>query len=209
MRIEETKKLLEGLFPPQRVNKGSLLFSEGSLCSAVPFVKEGELKVYLISDSGRELTLYKVVPGQMCMLAMITVYSNREYPAYTRAEEDSVIFMVPKEIAIRWFEENQWWRNLFMRVLSENLLSVTEIINSMVSNRVEERLIHYLLSEAKGKRFIEKTHEDIAKDVGSVRVVVSRVLKDIERDGLIEVCRGRIFIKDYDALKRRAGTTCP
>ncbi len=209
MRAEEIRSFLEGLFRPLKVNRGSLLFSEGSLCSAVPFVKEGELKVYLISDSGRELTLYKVMPGQMCMLAMITVYSNREYPAYTRAEEDSVIFMVPKEIAFRWFEENQWWRSLFMKVLSENLLSVMDTINSMVSDRVEERLIHYLLSEAKGKGFIEKTHEDIAKDVGSVRVVVSRVLKDIERDGLIEVCRGRIFIKDYDALKRRAGITRP
>ncbi|MEJ5338942.1 MAG: Crp/Fnr family transcriptional regulator [Aquificaceae bacterium] len=209
MWLEKVESLLEGMFHPVKIDKGSLLFSEGSLCPAVPFVKEGELKVYLISDSGRELTLYRVKPGQMCMLAMITVYSGNEYPAYTRAEENSLIFMVPGDLALRWFEENHLWRSLFMNVLSENLLSVTGMLNSMVSERVEERLINYLLSEAEGRSFIQKTHEEIARDVGSVRVVVSRVLKELERDGLIELCRGRLLIKDHEALKRRAGITRP
>ncbi len=209
MQVEEVKNFLEGRLSPQKVSKGSLLFSEGSFCSAVPFVKEGELKVYLISDSGRELTLYRVVPGQMCILAMITVYSSKEYPAYTRAEEDSLIFMVPGDVALRWFEENHWWRALFMKVLSENFLSVMGMFNSLVSERVEERLINYILSCTEGKGFIEKTHEEIAKDVGSVRVVVSRVLKEMEREGLVELCRGKLFIKDYEALKRRAGIARP
>lgn len=209
MRVEEIKSFLEGMFDPLRVGKGSLLFFEGSLCSAVPFVKEGELKVYLISDSGRELTLYRVMPGQMCILAMITVYSTKEYPAYTKAEEDSLIFMVPGDLALRWFEENQWWRSLFMNVLSENFISVMGMLNSMVSESVEKRLINYLLSKVEGNGFIEKTHEEIAKDVGSVRVVVSRVLKDLEKDGLIELCRGRLLVKDYEALKRRAGIARP
>lgn len=87
------------------MEKGSLIFSEGSLCSVVPFLKEGLLKVYLISESGRELTFYKVLPGQMCILAMLTAYSGNMYPAYTKAEEDCYLYMIPSEIAIKWFEE--------------------------------------------------------------------------------------------------------
>ncbi len=191
------------------MKKGSLIFSEGGLCSVVPFLKEGQLKVYLISESGRELTLYRVLPGQMCLLAMLTAYSKSEYPAYTRAEEDSCLYMVPAEMAIKWFEEKHWWRSLFMRVLSENLLTLMLTINSMVSESVKERIVKYLLSNYKDGYLIEKTNEDIAKDVGSVRVVVSRVLKELEKEGFISLCRGKLFIKDYESLKRRVEDTRP
>ncbi|MFN3976521.1 MAG: Crp/Fnr family transcriptional regulator [Aquificaceae bacterium] len=160
--------LLDKSYAQQRVEKGSLLFSEGAMCSAVPFLKEGLLKVYLISESGRELTLY---------------------------------------MAVRWFEENRLWRSIFMKVLSENLFTLMFTINSMVSESVKDRMVKYLLSNYGGCNPIERTHEDIAKDVGSVRVVVSRVLKELEREGLISLRRGKIFIKDYESLKRRAEDT--
>ncbi|MFN7065814.1 MAG: Crp/Fnr family transcriptional regulator [Aquificaceae bacterium] len=200
-------ELLDKSYSPQKVNRGTLIFSEGSLCSTVPFLKEGLLKVYLISESGREITLYNVLPGQMCLLAMITAYSMDEYPAYTKAEEDSYLYMVPSEIAIKWFEENHWWRSLFMRVLSENLLTLMSLLNSMVSESVKERVVRYLLSNHGYS--IKKTHEEIAKDIGSVRVVVSRALKELEKEGLIYLQRGKVHIKDYKALKRWAEEAGP
>jgi len=199
-----TTNFIERSYPPQKVERGALIFSEGNVCSAVPFVKDGVLKVYLISQSGRELTLYRVLPNQMCIIAMLTAYSKGEYPAYTVAEEDSYVCMIPSEVAIRWFEENHWWRSLFMRVLSENLLNLMAMLNSMVSESVRERLISYLLSCSKDGSLIEKTHEEIAKDIGSARVVVSRVLKELEREGFIILRRGGLFIKDHEALSKRA-----
>ncbi|MFN3505687.1 MAG: Crp/Fnr family transcriptional regulator [Caldimicrobium sp.] len=196
--------LLEKSYSLEKVKRGTLLFSEGGLCAAVPFLKEGKLKVYLISESGREITLYSVLPGQMCILAMITAYSKSEYPAYTRAEENSYLYMIPSKIAVKWLDENHWWRSLFMKVLSENFLNIMSSINSMVSTSVKERLIKYLLTYYEKGNIIEKTHENIAKDVGSVRVVVSRVLKELEKEGLIKLCRRKLFIKDYESLKRRA-----
>lgn len=195
--------LLERNYALERVKKGTLLFSEGGLCNAVPYLKEGLLKVYLISESGRELTLYSVQPGEMCILAMISAYTKSEYPAYTRAEENSFLYMVPSNIAIKWLEENHWWRSLFMKILSENFLNIISTINSMVSASIKERIIKYLLINYKSGNIIEKTHENIAKDIGSVRVVVSRVLKELEKEGLIQLLRGKILIKDYESLKRR------
>ncbi len=209
MQLKDPKALIEGLFSPQKVEKGSLIFSEGSLCSVVPFLKEGLLKVYLISESGRELTLYKVLPGQMCILAMLTAYSGNVYPAYTKAEEDCYLYMIPSEIAIKWFEEIHWWRSLFMKVLSKNLLGIMYTLNSMVSESIKDRLISYLLSSCEKGFVIEKTHEEIAKDIGSVRVVVSRVLKELEKEGLISLQREKLFIRDYEALKRRANNARP
>lgn len=203
MKVEGRKSLLELGLIPHKVKKGVLLFSEGSYCTGVPYLERGSLRVFLISDSGREINLYDLMPGQMCIIAMLTLYAGTEYPAYTRAEEDSLIYMIPPDIAISLFEENRWWRSLFMRVLSKNLLSVLGKINSYISERVEERLAKYLLMYAK-EGFIQKTHEEIARDVGSVRVVVSRTLKDLEREGLIGLCRGKVFIKDVEGLRRRA-----
>ncbi|MEN3028609.1 MAG: Crp/Fnr family transcriptional regulator [Aquificaceae bacterium] len=209
MGVLEIRNLVEGRFTLERVKKGSLLFHEGGPCSAVPFLREGELKVYLLSESGRELTLYRVLPGQMCILAMLVAYSGSEYPAYTKVEKDSLVYMVPSEVALKWFEEHPQWRSLFMRVLSENLLSLLSMINTMVSERVEKRLACYLLSQAGEKGLVEKTHEEIARDVGSVRVVISRVLKEFEKEGLVDICRGKLFIKDQEALRKRVGNTHP
>ncbi|MDW8294570.1 MAG: Crp/Fnr family transcriptional regulator [Aquificaceae bacterium] len=209
MGVLEIRNLVESRFTLERVERGSLLFHEGGPCSAVPFLREGELKVYLLSETGRELTLYRVLPGQMCILAMLTAYSGKEYPAYTRVEKDSSVYMVPSEVALKWFEEQPQWRYLFMKVLSENLLSLLSMVNTMVSERVEKRLACYLLSQADERGLVEKTHEDIAKDVGSVRVVVSRVLKEFEREGLVDICRGRLVIKNQEALRKRAGNAHP
>lgn len=204
MHLIDIKTLLEKSYLPRKVGKDALLFSKGSICSAVPFLKEGLLKIYLISESGRELTLYRILPGQMCPLALLTAYSKVEYPAYTEAEEDSYVYMIPPETAIKWFEENHWWRTLFMSVLSENLLTLMSTLNSMVSESIKGRLVRYLLMHYGKSSLVEKTHEEIAKDIGSVRVVVSRVLNELEKEGLISLYRGKLFIRDYEALKRRA-----
>lgn len=96
-----------------------------------------------------------------------------------------------------------------MKVLSKNLLGIMYTLNSMVSEGIKDRLISYLLSSCEKGFVIEKTHEEIAKDIGSVRVVVSRVLKELEKEDLISLQRGKLFIRDYEALKRRANKACP
>ncbi len=192
---------IEREFGLREVKKGTMLFSEGGFCTGVPYLKKGKLKVYLISEGGREVTLYHVLEGQMCILAMITAYSGCEYPAYTVAEEDSLVALVPASVAVRWLEEKSWWRSLFMKNLAENTLSLLNILNYMLSESVERRLIKYLLNH--GASIIDKTQEDIAKDIGSVRVVVNRVLKELEREGFLRVQRGRIKIINCEGLKRR------
>jgi CRP/FNR family transcriptional regulator len=192
----------------QLVEGGRLLFSEGSFCSAVPFLKEGELKVYLLTEAGRELTLYRVLPGQFCLIALLSAYAGIEYPAYTRVERDSLIAMLPAEQLLKWIREKDSWHELFLRLLSENFMSVLFLLNRMLSCRVESRLIEYLLTEGK-KGYVSKTHEEIAKDIGSVRVVVSRLLKELERVGLLELSRGKVLIKDYKALLKRAESLRP
>ncbi|RMH80253.1 MAG: Crp/Fnr family transcriptional regulator [Acidobacteria bacterium] len=207
MKLEED--YVERQFGVQKVKKGSMLFSEGGFCSGVPYLKEGRLKVYLISDNGREITLYWIEPGQMCILAMITVYSGVQYPAYTYAEEDSSLVLVPSATAVRWLHENSWWRSLFMKDLSENVLYLFTLLNSMVSESVERRILQYLLESSRDRRYLEITQEELAKDIGSVRVVVNRVLKSLEREGVVEVLRGKVFIKDHERLKKRIGGNPP
>ncbi|MFN3813892.1 MAG: Crp/Fnr family transcriptional regulator [Aquificaceae bacterium] len=194
----------ERRFGLKKIEKGEFLFHEGDACSYVPFLKEGKLKVFLLTENGREVFLYSLLPNQMCVLAMLCTYSKEDYPAYSCAEEDSLLIPIPTDVALNLFDRESWWRGLFMRVLSENLLSIMGLLNDMLSRNIESRLIDYLISHSQENFLITKRHEDIAREIGSVRVVISRTLKKLEKDGLVELRRENVMIKNLEALKRRA-----
>ncbi len=195
---------VERRFGLKKIEKGELLFHEGAVCSYVPFLKDGKLKVFLLTENGREVLLYSLLPNQMCVLAMLCAYSKEDYPAYSCAEEDSLLVPIPTDVALDWFDRESWWRHLFMRVLSEKVLSVMSLLNGMLSRNVESRLIDYLISHSRNGFIINKRHEDIAREIGSVRVVVSRTLKRLEQDGLVELGKQSVIIRNLEALKRRA-----
>ncbi len=102
----------------KEVEKGEMLFYEGSHVEYVPFVIDGELKIYILSDTGREILLYNVLPDRFCIFAMLSVMSENDYPAYTVAGKDSKIVSIPSDLAIRWLDSDVEWRRMFLYLLT-------------------------------------------------------------------------------------------
>ncbi len=181
--------------PLKKLKKGELLFCEGVEVEFIPYLMEGGLKVYILSDSGREILIYKVLPERFCVIAMVSALTGQKYPAYTIAEKDSKVLLIEPDRARRLLDSDAVWRKLFLNELSKGFLSILNLINDITSISVKRRLIQYLMDNISDECTVKKTHEEIAKDICSSRVVISRLLKELEANGFVSLKRGKVLIK--------------
>jgi cAMP-binding proteins - catabolite gene activator and regulatory subunit of cAMP-dependent protein kinases len=175
--------------------KGTMVGYPGARCDFTPIVIEGYLKVYAMLNNGKEIFLYKIGPGETCMLTNLAIYKNRPYPAYAVCETDVIGFTIPSQVANAWFEKYSYWRNFVLDTVVKNAYEVFFVLNEIMSKPLEQRLREYLVENANNQMVVNCTHEDIAKDIGTAREVVSRLLKELEKQGLLELKRGKIHIR--------------
>ncbi|MGB9874367.1 MAG: Crp/Fnr family transcriptional regulator, partial [Hydrogenobacter sp.] len=153
-------------------------------------------------ESGREVLLYRVVRGETCIFTNISILKNIPYPAYAVAEVDTTGLLLDVHAVRDFFDKYPYWRNFVIEMIAKNLYELFVMLNELLSKRVDKRLIKYLYEKSLNGRVLRLTHEDIAKDIGTVREVVSRLLKDLERSGTVELRRGEIIVRDVERLKR-------
>lgn len=190
-------------------NTSSATFSKGtnahdsSECSGVFLVRSGCLRVYIMSEEGKAITLYRLHEGDMCMLSASCVLQTITFDVFIDAEEDSdcIVISGPAFAAISD-------RNLNIKVFSLELAvsrfsDVMWVMQQIFFMSVDKRLAIFLLDEANRKNsdIIELTHEQIAKYMGSAREVVSRMLKYFSNEGFVEVSRKGIRITDKKRLR--------
>jgi CRP/FNR family transcriptional regulator, anaerobic regulatory protein len=177
---------------------------EGSKCSCIPLVLEGWARVYKLSESGREITLYRVEPGQSCIMTASCILSGVEFPAFAATETEVEAVVIPPEILHRWVNEHEVWRRFLCGMLASRLAEVISVVEEVAFQRVDTRTAEYLLQSASADGAIKKTHRDIAMDIGTSREVVSRILKEFEHKGLITLARGEIQTENANELQRVA-----
>lgn len=186
----------------RRLEAGTAVFAEGQDCPFVPVVVSGSVRVYKTAASGREVTLYRIGPGESCMLTGSCVLSGARFPAAAMAETASVALAVPARRFRFWMGRHAAWRDyvfdLLSRRLSEVILTVEEIAFRRVDARLAERLARAPSAE------IRLTHRALAAELGTAREVVSRLLKDFERERLVRTTRLAVRVLDRDGLRRRA-----
>ncbi|SNZ13340.1 Crp/Fnr family transcriptional regulator [Hydrogenobacter hydrogenophilus] len=199
---EDFKKELSTRSQKVHVPANTIVGSPGSLCQASPIVLEGSLKVYLLLESGREIFLYRITAGETCMFTNISILKNIPYPAYAVAEVDTTGLLLDVRAVRDLFEKYSYWRNFVLEMIAKNFYELFVMLNELLSKRVDKRLIKYLYEKSLKSKILRLTHEDIAKDIGTVREVVSRLLKDLEKDEIIQLGRGEIIIKDVERLKK-------
>lgn len=199
---EDFKKELSTKSQKVHVPVNTIVGSPGSLCQASPIVLEGSLIVYLLLESGREIFLYRITAGETCMFSNISILKNIPYPAYAVAEVDTTGLLLDVRAVRDLFEKYSYWRNFVLEMIAKNFYELFVMLNELLSKRVDKRLIKYLYEKSLKGKILRLTHEDIAKDIGTVREVVSRLLKNLERDEIIQLGRGEIIIKDTERLKK-------
>ena len=173
--------------------KGSLLYSEGDACDGIGFFLAGEVRVYRISESGREITLYEIYPGETCILNASCILSGSSYPAIAQALADGKVLLLPAPVFKDLIARYPRMREFIFGLFSERLSIIVELIDEVAFGRMNERLHDYLIERSEDG-VLAVTHQVIANDLGTSREVVSRLLKDLERRGTVTLSRNRIEI---------------
>jgi CRP/FNR family transcriptional regulator len=171
--------------------KGVQIYSEGDSCSAIPFIVLGEVRVFKIGESGREITLYEIEMGETCILNASCILSNISYPANAVTVLDTELLLIPQKDFRGLLKRYEEMLNFVFALLSHRLTSVMTLVEEVAFGRMDLRLSEYVEEKSEdGKLYA--THQKIANDLGTSREVVSRLLKEFERQGKIVLSRNLI-----------------
>ncbi len=188
----------------RRFPAGSTLFHGGEVVEHFALVGAGRIRVYKSGGTGREITLYHVAPGEVCLLTVASILGRRGYPASAVVEEALEAVVFPGQLLHHWVEVSPAIREFVFGLFTSRLADVMALLEEIVFRRVDERLTEFLgarFREAGGSQPVLRiTHEAIAAELGTAREVVSRLLKELERRGAVRLSRGRIALGDPAAL---------
>ena len=201
---ESAREELSRAAVPATIDAGDFTLMEGDTCASLAIVLEGVVRVYKSGSRGREITLYRILPGESCVLTASCIMSGRPFPAFARVESAVVAIAIPASDVRRWVQGNEVWRSYVFSLVSDRLANVIEVVEEVAFGRLDRRIARYLLqSDADADSVVLTTHEHIADELGSSREVVSRILKDFENGGVVSLSRGRIRILDRATLTEK------
>lgn len=167
------------------------LYLEGDRCPGIALVLSGEIRVYKIGETGREITLYEIYPGETCILNAACILSNRNYPANAVGLIDGAMLYLPESDFKRLLAEQQVMRTFIFSLFSQRFGEIIELIEEVTFGKMDVRLEDYLIEKAEDD-VLQTTHQNIANDLGTSREVISRLLKDFEHKGRIALSRNHI-----------------
>jgi len=198
------KREIENTATYVSLEESRLLFMEGDACKGIGFVGKGNVRVSKISETGREITLYHVQPGEGCVLNISCAFSDAGYPATATIENPVEMVVFPTATFREWMATTEV-RSFVFELFSKRLAQVITLVEEIVFRKMDQRLAEFLTSkfENKGKprRILRMTQEKIAAEMGTAREVVNRFLKEFERLGAIENTRGVIKLQNESRLK--------
>jgi len=178
---------------------GSMAFDEASPCQSYLMVTSGAVRVVKPVSNGRELLLYRVQPGESCILTVSCLLGECSYQARGSVEADLACVIVPRAVFLQMVEQSPQFRTYIFRFFGERVTSLMELIEAVAFRKLDRRLAQFLL---KNGPVIEVTHQSLAAELGSVREVVSRILEDFRAQGIVQLDRGQIHVFDQRALER-------
>ena len=186
-----------------RYEKGTCLSGSDDSCAGVFLVRSGTLRVYMLSEEGKDLTLFRLNPGDVCILSASCVLKMIRFEVLIEAESDCRILVINAGFFSELAERNVWVENFSYKIAAERFSDVIEAIQRILFMSVDKRLANFLLEEmeTRGSDVIAVTHEQIARYIGSAREVVSRTLKSFYVLGAVELSRKGVKIIDKKLLR--------
>lgn len=191
-------------FQEVRLPADVTVFREGQSCNGFLLVLDGCVRVQKLSENGREIVLYRVEPGQSCVLTTACLLAGEQYQAEGITETDVHAVLLPHRHFQDALDNSPGFRRFVFTAYGRRVTDLLILIDAVAFSRVDTRLAEQLLSQADADGQLKLTHQALARDLGTAREVISRVLKDFERKGILRLSRGRIDILDADALERAA-----
>ena len=182
------------------VPAGATLFDERQPCQGCPFVLAGAIRVAKVAANGRELPLYRVTPGETCIITSSCLLGNVPYNARGTTESETVLVLLPQGLFNELLAQAPF-RNFIFNLFAERMADLMRLVEEVAFRKLDQRLAALLL----GKGHVgHATHQQLADELGSVREMVSRLLKGFAEQGLVALGREQIEIRDAAGLRRIA-----
>lgn len=185
---------------PIRLPKGSIIFRQGDLCCNFILVTSGSVKVLGRGENGREIVLYRIEDKGTCVLTTSCLLGKQNYPAEGIAETDVQAFLLPQAAFERALADSPALRQFIFSAYAHPLSDMIELVQSIAFDSIESRLVEYLIAHTDPSLKLHCSHQQIADELGTAREVISRHLKKLERQQLVHLERGLIYICDLERL---------
>lgn len=199
----ERMKQVLGQAPMVSLETGHQVFRPGERCQGLPLVLEGSVRVQMVGCSGNEIVLYRIGDADVCTLSIGCLMSAQHYRAEAIVEQPTLALLLSAGLFDQLMAESAAFRREVMVAYGRRLDSLMLVIEEVAFGRMDTRLAAWLTERA-GQGALELTHQAVAVELGTAREVVSRLLKEFERSGLVSLGRRSIRIVDADGLARLA-----
>ena len=193
---------LQPAVTPMQVAAGTVLFTENTPCQGFPLVLAGEIKVSRSSGDGRSLELYRVVAGELCLVSSACLFRTQPLSAHGITTKASTLLLIPADIFRRWLETPAF-RNEVLGLFAERMADLTSLIDAVAFHKLDRRLAAALLGHGQQ---LAMTHQALANELGTVREIVTRLLRRFEREGWVALGREQIQIVNGAALRALAAS---
>ena len=201
-QVEEFKsspELVEKLYAnslQKNYKAGSVILNENSAIRAIPIITRGIIKVMRTDEDGKEILLYYIKAGESCIMSFLGGLHNETSKVRAEVEEDAEILFLPVEKVALFIKEHPQWLDYIFRLYHNRFEELLEAINAIAFKKVDERLLLLLqkIAEMNQSKTILITHEQLANKLGTARAVVSRLLKNLEENGVLQLSRNKITL---------------
>ncbi len=190
----------------RHVPQGAVLHNGSEDCVGLFLVLEGRLRAYIVSDEGREVTLYRLLERDMCLFSAACIMNSIQFDITISAEQDSTVLHIPPQVYQELMAQSAPVANYTNELMATRFSDVMWLLDQILYKRLDARLAAFLLEESAldGTGTLRLTHEQIAQHLGSAREVVTRMLKYFQSEGLVALSRGSVAVLDAVRLAKLA-----
>ncbi len=199
----QQQAVLSGSVFSRKVNKGDVIHNGDADCTGLLLVRSGQLRAFILSEDGREITIYRLFERDLCLFSASCMMRSIQFDVVIEAEKDTELWVVPAETYKQLMDESAPLSNFTNEVMATRFSDVMWLVEQIMWKSFDKRLAAFLLEEAsiEGTNELKTTHEIIGNHMGNPREVVTRMLRYFQNEGMVKLSRGTIEITDQKKLE--------
>ncbi|MCI8591313.1 MAG: Crp/Fnr family transcriptional regulator [Lachnospiraceae bacterium] len=196
------QKQIAGAAIYRSVKKGTVIHNGNTDCTGLLLVRSGQLRAYILSDEGREITIYRLFDRDMCLFSASCIIRSIQFEITIETEKDTELWIIPAKTYKRIMEESAPAANYTNELMAARFSDVMWLIEQIMWKSLDKRVASFLLEESAIEESdeLKLTHETIANHLGTHREVITRMLRYFQNEGIVKLSRGSVTILDKDKL---------
>ena len=202
LTADQKNRIQKGLII-RKVEKGTILHNGNIDCTGLLLVKSGQLRAYILSDEGREITIYRLFDRDMCLFSASCIMRSIQFDVTIETEKDTELWIIPADTYRSIMEESAPVANYTNELMASRFSDVMWLIEQIMWKSLDKRVASFLLEESSIEESdtLKLTHEAIANHLGTHREVITRMLRYFQSEGIVKLSRGTVMILDKEKLE--------